>query len=475
MGKVATPEAMRFMADCLKAAGAAAKAAEQQAELLIQADRFGHPSHGLNRLENYVKDIKSGVCKPNNKPKVLKETESTAWVDANNVLGATASHFAMDIAIQKAEETGVGWVSVKVSAIMGKVATPEAMRFMADCLKAAGAAAKAAEQQAELLIQADRFGHPSHGLNRLENYVKDIKSGVCKPNNKPKVLKETESTAWVDANNVLGATASHFAMDIAIQKAEETGVGWVSVKGSNHNGMAGFWSQKAADKCMIGMAFTNTSPLLAPTRSKKSALGTNPISVVAHASRGETFYLDMATTAVALGKIEMQRRKGEPLPSGWAQGPDGMETKEAELAFKTACLMPLGGSELTSGYKGYGLSAVVELFSGILAGANYGHHVRSWSQGKVAAPANLGHCFVAINPQCFAPGFRDRLADCIQHWRKLEPTDPELPVLAPGDKERKAADAVDAAGVVSYVKQQIESSAALAKTLNVRPMEVCLD
>uniref|UniRef100_A0A2A4JTQ6 Malate dehydrogenase n=2 Tax=Heliothis virescens TaxID=7102 RepID=A0A2A4JTQ6_HELVI len=358
---------------------------------------------------------------------------------------------------------------------MGKVATSEALRFMADCLKAVGAAARAAEQQAELLIQADRFGHPSHGLNRLEMYVNDIISGACQPNNEPTVLKETQSTAWVDANNVLGATASHFAMDIAIKKAQETGVGWVSVKGSNHNGMAGFWSQKAADKGMIGMAFTNTSPLLAPTRSKQSALGTNPLSVVAQASQGESFYLDMATTAVAVGKIEMQRRKGEPLPSGWAQGPDGKETKEAELGFKTACLMPLGGGELTSGYKGFGLAAMVELFCGVLAGAKYGHHVRSWSHAGDGGPANLGHCFVAVNPECFAPGFGDRLADCIQHWRQLEPTDPNLPVLAPGDKEKKAAAAADATGVVSYVKQQIESSAALAKKLNVKPMEVSLD
>ncbi|KAH9635841.1 hypothetical protein HF086_002401 [Spodoptera exigua] len=196
---------------------------------------------------------------------------------------------------------------------MGRVRVAEAQRFMSDCLKAVGTASKAADLQAALLIQADKFGHPSHGLNRLEMYVNDILSGACKPNNQPKILKESQSTAWVDANNVLGATASQFAMDIAIKKAQETGVGWVSVKddkqiyqiipGSNHNGMAGFWSQMAADKGLIGMAFTNTSPLLAPARSKQAALGTNPLSVVAPASKGESFYLDMATTAVAVGKV----------------------------------------------------------------------------------------------------------------------------------------------------------------------------
>ncbi|RVE46248.1 hypothetical protein evm_009138 [Chilo suppressalis] len=286
------------------------------------------------------------------------------------------------------------------------------------------------------------------------------------------ILKENASTAWVDANNVLGATASHFAMDIAIKKAKDTGVGWVTVKGSNHNGMAGFWAQKAADKGLIGMAFTNTSPLLAPTRSKQAALGTNPLSVVAPASQGESFYLDMATTAVAVGKIEMQLRKGEPLPHGWAQGPDGRETTDADLAFKTSCLMPLGGGEKTSGYKGFGLSAMVELFCGISSGANYGHHLRSWSHSGVGGPANLGHCFAAVDPGCFAPGFGDRLAEIIQHWRQLEPTDPELPVLAPGDKEKKAAKETLERGTVSYVKQQIDSSAALAERLKVKPMDV---
>ncbi|CAH0590106.1 unnamed protein product [Chrysodeixis includens] len=355
---------------------------------------------------------------------------------------------------------------------MRKVMIADAMRFMEDCLKAVGCAAKAAEQQAQLLIQADRYGHPSHGLNRLEMYVNEISSGSCMPNNKPKVLRETASTAWIDANNVLGATASHYAMDVAINKAKETGVAWVTVKGSNHNGMVGFWAQKAANKGLIGMAFTNTSPLLAPTRSKQSALGTNPIAVVAPAAQGESFYLDMATTAVAVGKIEMQRKKGEPLPAGWAQGPDGRETRDAKLAFRTGCLMPLGGREETSGYKGFGLAAMVELFCGISSGSNYGHHIRSWTHSGEGEPANLGHCFVVIDPECFAPGFRERLADSILHWRQLAPTDPELPVLAPGDKEKAAAAEADAKGTISYVRQQIESSAALAKRLKVKPMEV---
>ncbi|CAB3242359.1 unnamed protein product [Arctia plantaginis] len=356
---------------------------------------------------------------------------------------------------------------------MIRVATVEACRFMVDCLHAAGANREAAEQQAKLLIQADKCGHPSHGMNRLEFYVNDIISGACEPNNKPEVLKETASTAWIDAKNVLGATSSHFAMDISMAKARETGVAWVVVKGANHNGMAGYWAQKATDQGFIGMAFTNTSPLCAPTRSKQAALGTNPLACSAPAASGESFYLDMATSAVAVGKIEMQLRKGEPIPAGWAQGPDGNETLDAQVAFDTKCVYPLGGRELTSGYKGYGLGAMVELFCGVLGGSKYGHHIRSWSHTSDGTPADLGQCFVAIDPNCFAPGYADRLTDCIQHWRNLETLDPNLPVLAPGDKEKAAVLKSDQTGTVSFVQQQIDSCLALAKRLKVKPIE-CL-
>ncbi|KAJ8717398.1 hypothetical protein PYW08_005797 [Mythimna loreyi] len=355
---------------------------------------------------------------------------------------------------------------------MGKVLTQDAQRFMVDCLKAVGAGKKPALQQAELLIEADKMGHHSHGMNRLELYVNDIKTGKCQPNNECKILKESEATAWVDACNVLGATSSHFCMDLAIKKAGKAGVGWVSSKGGNHNGIMGFWARKAAKEGMIGMAFTNTSPLCPPTRGKQPVLGTNPLSVVAPGAQDELFYLDMATTAVAFGKIEIQRRKGKPLHPGWAQGTDGKITVDPEEASKARILLPLGGGEMTSGYKGFGLAAVVELFCGVLAGSKYGHHVRTWSLAEGGEPANLGQCFVAVNTSCFAPGFQDRVAAIMQHWRSIEPTEPCLRVKCPGDRERRNKEEAESKGTVTYLDSQIKSSAALAKKLNVTPMQV---
>ncbi|XP_075981645.1 putative oxidoreductase YjmC [Anticarsia gemmatalis] len=354
---------------------------------------------------------------------------------------------------------------------MSLVKLSEARRFMIDCFKAVGAKLKPAEQHAEILVQADRMGHQSHGLNRLEKYLNDIIYKDCEPNNEPEILTESHSTAWVDAHNCLGSTASFFGTDLAIQKAKECGMGFVAVKGSNHHGMVGFWARLCANEGLIGLAFTNSSPLLAPTRSKKVALGTNPLAIVAPAADGEMLYLEMATTAVALGAIEMRLRAHQPIPLGWALGPDGHETTDAELAFKTSMLMPLGGGEMTSGYKGYGLSAAVDMLSGILAGSNYAHHVRKWGSAR-GTPANLGHSFMAIKPECYAPGFGERITECIRYWRTLPPADPKKPVMAPGDVEKQAMEKTDKQGGILYLPELIEASITLAEKLRVQPMQI---
>lgn len=233
------------------------------------------------------------------------------------------------------------------------VKVEESRRFMIDCFKAAGVPQDHAEQQADLLVGADYRGHFSHGMNRLEMYLNDLSIKSTNGEAIPTIIKETPSTAWVDGNNGLGAVVGNYCMDLAIKKAKQVGVGWVCAKGSNHYGMAGWYPMRAMKEGLVGMSMTNTSPLMAPTRSKEAALGTNPLSLGVPA-KDDHFLLDMATTAVAVGKIEIQRRKGEPLPHGWAQDPEGNETTDPELAFQTGCLMPLGGPEITSGYKGYG-------------------------------------------------------------------------------------------------------------------------
>lgn len=290
---------------------------------------------------------------------------------------------------------------------------------MVDCFVAANTPLAHAQAMADLLVEADYRGHFSHGMNRLEMYINDLCKNSTAGDAVPEILKENAATAWVDGKNGLGAVVGNFCMDLAIKKAKEVGVGWVCAKRSNHYGIAGWYSLRAINAGMIGMSMTNTSPLMSPTRSTGAALGTNPITVGAPANNGDSFVLDMATTAVAVGKIEIQRRKNEPLPSGWAQDPNGNPTTDANVGFETGCLMPLGGSELTSGYKGYGLGAMVELFCGVSAGANFSTKVRKWTHMGADSEADLGQCFVAIDPESFAPGFSDRLSEMNQILRGM--------------------------------------------------------
>lgn len=262
---------------------------------------------------------------------------------------------------------------------------------------------------ADLLVLADCRGHYSHGMNRLEMYINDLHAGAIDGNAVPELLQESPATAWVDGKNGLGAVVGNFCMDLAIKKASSVGVGIVAVKGSNHYGMAGYYALRAQEVGLMGVSMTNTSPLMTPTRSRDSALGTNPISFAAPATCGDSFVLDMATTAVALGKIEIQRRKGLPLPHGWAQDESGKVTDDANAAYEAFRLMPLGGEEHTSGYKGYGLATMVEVLCGVLAGANFSTHIRKWTLQGGSEPANLGQFFMAIDPKCFAPGFEERV------------------------------------------------------------------
>ncbi|XP_037934190.1 uncharacterized oxidoreductase YjmC-like [Teleopsis dalmanni] len=349
------------------------------------------------------------------------------------------------------------------------VALEEAIRFMKDCFLVSCVPEDHAYIMAKTLAAADYRGHFSHGMNRLEMYINDLAINATDGTAIPKILNETPSTAWVDGCNGLGAVVGNFCMDLAIRKAKAVGVGWVCAKGSNHYGMAGYYVMHAMDNGLVGISMTNTSPLMVPTRSKEPALGTNPLALGAPGKNDE-FLLDMATTAVALGKIEIQRRKAEPLPNGWAQDPNGNVTTDPELAFATGCLMPLGGAEINSGYKGYGLGAMVEVMSGVMAGSNYSTKIRKWTHAGAHTAADLGQVFIAVDPNCFAPGFKERITDLNSRLRNCKPTDSSKPVLVAGDKESLFMQSVDAAGGIQYLENQLKTCEALAQRLHIKPI-----
>jgi len=317
-----------------------------------------------------------------------------------------------------------------------RIAPKELRAFVDRVIQRVGCNSEQAATVAEILVEADLRGVHSHGVNRLEMYVSELEAGEVNPKTSPEIIKETDSIACVDGKNGVGMVVAKFCMELAITKAKKHGIGWVVARGANHYGIAGYYAMMASKQGMIGMSFTNTSPIVFPTRSSKIALGTNPIAVAAPSTNPEDpLVLDMATSAVALGKIEYKDRQGKTCPHGWGADSTGRETTDPKVVLNGGGCLPLGGVEETSGYKGYGLAMMVELFCGMLSGSDWGPNIPPWRAGR-KRPANLGQCFVCIDPQAFGGGFDERVSALMQTVRTLPHIEEDKPVLAPGDPEK---------------------------------------
>ncbi|XP_072529915.1 uncharacterized oxidoreductase YjmC-like [Salminus brasiliensis] len=344
----------------------------------------------------------------------------------------------------------------------------EVQTFIECCMVAVGTRASHARSLAEVLLEGDLRGHYSHGLNRLDVYIREIRAGICVREGEPVLEKESVATALVDGRNLLGPVVGNYCMNLALKKARDTGIGWVVAHGSNHYGIAAYYSMQAVKENMIGMSYTNTSPLVVPTRARECTVGTNPISVAAPAKNGDSFVLDMATSAVALGKVEIHERNGLSIPEGWGCDAEGCATTDPKAVLCGGGLVPLGGKETTGSHKGYGLGLMVEVFCGILAGSKYSSNIRNWRMTD--RRADLGQCFVAVNPENFAPGFNDRMSDLLSIHRNLTPVEPEMPVMAPGDPEREHIQICRELGGIPYNLRLVNHVNEFASTLGVSPL-----
>jgi LDH2 family malate/lactate/ureidoglycolate dehydrogenase len=324
--------------------------------------------------------------------------------------------------------------------IGGQAVAGEALRAWTSTLvQRLGAPQDIAADVAELLIASDLRGIASHGTARLPQYVKLAEAGVMEPAARPRVERDRPSLTLFDAQNGFGHHSGRIAIDHAIERARETGTAISVVRNSNHYGIAGWYAMRAAAEGMIGISLTNTSPLVAPTRARVSMLGTNPIAVAAPAGKHGMVVLDMATSTIPRGRIEVAARRGETLPIGWAIGPDGSPATTPDDAL-AGSLQPLGGEESTAGYKGYGLSLVVELLTGILAGAAFGPNIIGLF--STAGKSDLGQFYMAIDPDAIneTGAFAERLEKLVDQLTHapLIPGAPG-PVLYPGQPEAERA------------------------------------
>ncbi|HVS93083.1 MAG TPA: Ldh family oxidoreductase [Mucilaginibacter sp.] len=316
--------------------------------------------------------------------------------------------------------------------------------FTENIFLAMGCGPKHARLAADVLIRADMRGIDSHGVARLVGYVRLWEKGRINTKPDMKVVHETATTATVDGDAGLGLVVAPFAMQVAIDKAEKYGSGWVSVRNSNHFGIAGYHALMAVQKNMIGFAMTNASPLVSPTYSSERLLGTNPMCYAFPAGKYPPVVVDMATSAAANGKLEIAQRLGKQVPEGWIQDKQGSLVTDPHALKSGGALLPLGSDKEHGSHKGFGLGATVDILSAVLSGANYG----PWVPPFVAfleppndpVGAGIGHFLGAMRVDGFRPvdEFKTHMDNWIERFKSSKPIDPAQKVIIPGEPELEA-------------------------------------
>lgn len=316
--------------------------------------------------------------------------------------------------------------------------------FMTAVFEKMGVPTEDARLCSDVLLESDRRGIESHGCNRFKPiYIDRIKSGILNPVTKIDILKETPTTAVLDANDGMGMVASKKAMDMCIEKAHKYGMGMVAVRNSSHYGIAGYWTGLAAKENMIGISGTNARPSVAPTFGVENMLGTNPLTFSMPTDEPFPFTLDCATSVIQNGKIEYYARINHDTPKGLVISREGEElTDSAEILKKIrsqqAALAPLGGfGETTGGYKGYGYSTVVEILSAALQSGLFLKALDGKDEEGKIRPYHLGHFFIAIDTEAFmgAEAFKKTCGDILRDLRGSEKAPGQERIYTAGEKE----------------------------------------
>jgi LDH2 family malate/lactate/ureidoglycolate dehydrogenase len=299
--------------------------------------------------------------------------------------------------------------------------------FCANVLTKAGLAENLAAIVAESLLCAELRGIKSHGVVRLETYIQRIEAGVMKIQAFVMTEMDDQAVALLNANNTFGQIAGHKAMNLAIDKAKQYGVGAVAVKNSNHFGIAAYYAMMALKEDMVGCVFTNSSPAMAVYGTKKPLIGTNPLAIAIPAGDQYPIVLDMSTSVVARGKIRFSALTGQSIPLGWARDSDGKPTQDAQLALK-------GSLEPVGGVKGSALSLIIDIICGVLTDTILTGGVKNITD--ISGPSNTGHFFSALKISRFIDRkrFKDHMDQVISTIKGLPSADGG-PVYMPGEIE----------------------------------------
>ena len=321
-------------------------------------------------------------------------------------------------------------------------------RFMEASLEGAGIPREDAKIISDVLIESDKRGIDSHGIGRLKPiYIDRIDLGIMNPITNVEVIKDEKATAVLDGHNGMGHVVSYKAMNMAIEKAREYGIGMTVVRNSNHYGIAGYYPLMAIKEGMIGITGTNARPSIAPTHGVENMLGTNPLTIGVPTNDPFPFVLDCATSVSQRGKIEVYGRAGKELPPGWVIDENGNTRTDTaqvlvDLTNGKAALTPLGGiGEDGGGYKGYGYATVVEILSAALQDGSFLKMLNGKDKetGK-PIPYPLGHFFIAINPEFFMGEkvFKAVATEILRQLRESKKAPGESRIYTAGEKEYEA-------------------------------------
>ena len=319
---------------------------------------------------------------------------------------------------------------------------------MTRAFEAYGVPKKDAALCTEVLIEADRRGVSSHGVNRFKPvYVDRIKEGILHPVTRPETLRETKTTAVIDGHDGMGMVIAAHAMETAVKKAKEYGMGMAVVRNSSHYGIAGYYAMMASKRGCIGITGTNARPSIAPTFGAQNMLGTNPLCFAMPTDEPFDFVLDCATSVTQRGKIEYLAKTGQPVPDGQVISRDGKPLTDAakildELSTGAAALAPLGGAgEDTAGYKGYGYATVVEILSSALQQGKYMTMLTGFDAAGQKVPFSIGHFFIAVDTGAFMgeDSFRRTTGDILRALRNSTKSPRAERIYTAGEKEYYAA------------------------------------
>ena len=310
-------------------------------------------------------------------------------------------------------------------------------RFCCDAFEKFGFTHEEAAQITDVLLLADLYGVSSHGMQRLVRYHKSIEKDCIKVKAKPEIVFETPVSAVIDGHAAMGQLVSVFAMNKAIEKAKQVGMAFVTVRNSNHFGIAGYYSKMACDAGLIGISATNSQSIMVHTGSREAILGSNPIAFAMPADP-IPFWFDAATTVVPKGKLEVYNKADKPLKAGWAADENGAECTDAEHALKCidriglGGILPVGGAEEASGsHKGYGYGMLCEIFSSIFSGGMTSNHTHQNGKGGTC------HGFMAIDPKVFgdAEAMKERFSTFLQELRDAPKAEGAERIYTHGEKE----------------------------------------